>query len=1083
MARPGMVRADTLDLQDEHNPSAAEHQKRPAQDGLAPHQASEVHHVIRERHSEEQSLADAWNISGSLIEEPGAIDEAQANHQASHGMHQNGEEGGGGGESEAEGDDDMMDRISSSPSIDDGGYTLPSSPPSTGGIAKTQRSRLWPKRESSLSPTPANTPTREIFNSSTALACSTADSSPFIQTPQHLPLSRLCLSIDQRLGVSPLGQSAEYGLEHHLSEHHHTGRYGRFRETGLDEVSSTDDIDDQRPRIGTYVEDDGHSESSVLVRTDLRPIESPFRTHFFTRSISANHDPPLEHSPSISSIDSLDLAAVLLPLDDPLLDTAPSPMGSSNDSWESTTTDSDSGSYRGDDRGHNDDAEDAFLNLDPRFIDVGWGGECLRETEDIDFEFVYALHTFVATVEGQANATKGDTMVLLDDSNSYWWLVRVVKDASIGYLPAEHIETPTERLARLNKHRNIDLSATMLSDNSEKSRNPLNKVLRRRNAKTVQFAAPTYVEASDYDYSTDEDEQAMIDPYQTAAVATAPVAEPLQKVHTEEAAAAETRAEDGEERAGTPNRGSFDREQAATHTPSIDEPQLSPKLVDKTEAAPLKSKKGRNRDSFLKDETETRKITLTPGLLREDSVSLKSVSSESTRNGSTENLVKTTSPPDQAAKKDPKEKKKEKPKGGMLSGLFKSKKKEKKPRDDAGAERDVEKPSLEMKRAESPRGRPANGNGGNVPLEKGPAGVTGMVPDVQTKAPPSRGKLQKQPPSQTSSPVRETAKPSGAFVAELQGSEVAHEMASGQEAKFTDVSRRPEEEIGQQQQQREGAGALSTIKDMLSPNTSADGKPQKVKRTNQRMELDDFDSADEEGHSPNPFVEQEELRQRDGGGAKERLSESPVEITPGTFMNMHGTEIVHIPTPGGDDEEEEDPMESLTSSPAIVEHPVEHEHGRGDMHDEDDDDDEATPTALTSRSPQPAPITSTTETTPHKPTVLPTRELSGDHSSTTTADSSQLLSPTSHHHPSTTPNINQLAWSDSSLRAWLDDGTELRDMLTMIHAKPGDVEPVGPEHPMMAGLYVEQRKGVEKMMGELDGLLSGYLERKGIALG
>ena len=27
----------------------------------------------------------------------------------------------------------------------------------------------------------------------------------------------------------------------------------------------------------------------------------------------------------------------------------------------------------------------------------------------------------------------------------------------VGYLPAEHIETPTERLARLNKHRNIDV--------------------------------------------------------------------------------------------------------------------------------------------------------------------------------------------------------------------------------------------------------------------------------------------------------------------------------------------------------------------------------------------------------------------------------------------------------------------------------------------------------------------------------------------------------------------------------------------------------------------------------------------------
>jgi hypothetical protein len=61
-----------------------------------------------------------------------------------------------------------------------------------------------------------------------------------------------------------------------------------------------------------------------------------------------------------------------------------------------------------------------------------FGANCLQKTEDIDFEFVYALHTFVATVEGQANATKGDTMVLLDDSNSYWWLVRVVKDGSIG---------------------------------------------------------------------------------------------------------------------------------------------------------------------------------------------------------------------------------------------------------------------------------------------------------------------------------------------------------------------------------------------------------------------------------------------------------------------------------------------------------------------------------------------------------------------------------------------------------------------------------------------------------------------------
>lgn len=87
--------------------------------------------------------------------------------------------------------------------------------------------------------------------------------------------------------------------------------------------------------------------------------------------------------------------------------------------------------------GSTDEDDDDDLPLesqDPRFVDSGWGGECLHDTEDIDFELVYALHTFIATVEGQANATKGDAMVLLDDSNSYWWLVRVVKDSSIGKL-------------------------------------------------------------------------------------------------------------------------------------------------------------------------------------------------------------------------------------------------------------------------------------------------------------------------------------------------------------------------------------------------------------------------------------------------------------------------------------------------------------------------------------------------------------------------------------------------------------------------------------------------------------------------
>lgn len=101
------------------------------------------------------------------------------------------------------------------------------------------------------------------------------------------------------------------------------------------------------------------------------------------------------------------------------------------------------------------DDKDLLLDSDPYLS----SSPSIHEDE-IDFHYVYALRTFVATERGQANASKGDAMILLNDSNSYWWLVRLVKDSSVGFLPAEHIETPSERLARLNKHRNSEYCTT-----------------------------------------------------------------------------------------------------------------------------------------------------------------------------------------------------------------------------------------------------------------------------------------------------------------------------------------------------------------------------------------------------------------------------------------------------------------------------------------------------------------------------------------------------------------------------------------------------------------------------------------------
>lgn len=137
----------------------------------------------------------------------------------------------------------------------------------------------------------------------------------------------------------------------------------------------------------------------------------------------------------------------------------------------------------------------------------------------------------------------------------------------------------------------FQLSQTMLGDNPEKTRNPLKKAMRRRTAKTVQFAAPTYVEASDYDYST-EDEDAMVEPFssttepqqQEQTTDRGPPAEVEERNAPEEANVHATRRHSGDSIGGgkasfdsASGKGSIDSKRSST-----DDPQLSPRLVDRS---------------------------------------------------------------------------------------------------------------------------------------------------------------------------------------------------------------------------------------------------------------------------------------------------------------------------------------------------------------------------------------------------------------------------------------------------------------------------------------------------------------------
>jgi hypothetical protein len=367
---------DTLDLQSHDAPSAKDHTRQPAHPSpygygpAAPHQAQTLRHAAEEdyhqqrtspRISEDQNHVGPFSDNQRFYDDPEEeVDDEHMNHlHASNGANGNNreydEDGDASDSHDEDMDDDMMDKISSSPSIEDGKYPLP----------------RWPPRSDSVdvgaSPAPYHLPTRGISPSS----------SPFLSPPVHFPLPR------QELDLSSVNCHREEDPEKHP------------------------------------VEDD----SPINLR-NIYPLS-------YCGELPQNHVSDSNRHPIFDDVDTEEITKYLLPIDDPLLEDSfdhhlDEGFHDHEDAWEDedvTLPDYDSSS---------DDETGLLFTDDSRFIDSGWGGECLREIEDIDFEFVYALHTFVATVEGQANATKGDTMVLLDDSNSYWWLVRVVKDGSIG---------------------------------------------------------------------------------------------------------------------------------------------------------------------------------------------------------------------------------------------------------------------------------------------------------------------------------------------------------------------------------------------------------------------------------------------------------------------------------------------------------------------------------------------------------------------------------------------------------------------------------------------------------------------------
>lgn len=599
----------------------------------------------------------------------------------------------------------------------------------------------------------------------------------------------------------------------------------------------------------------------------------------------------------------------------------------------------------------------------------------------------------------------------------------------------------------------------MLGDTAEKTKNPLKKAMRRRNAKTVQFAPPTYVEASDYDYTSDEggDEElfggANPNQAQAQSVSEKPEAESDEGLQVQPLKVAGAKKEtnsvaDTEISQDDSAQGNGDKERTSDEI--FDRP-LDPKV----------SRNGtlRNTDSFFKDDNaETRKITLTPNLLRDDSSTSTTGSRE--RGPSLESLEKNG-----FADKVKEDKKKKDKKSGMLSGLFKRKEK---------------KPKIGLDSVDSDAEKQSEEYGRNSPQSKDSTEDRTSTEQVLQRQ-SSKGKLQKQQrpredsPSKNSKGVLKTDSPEptnvqGAAPREAPGIKPIGPSSGASSSTSTmrlvsseqeDLSRKPslQERVQSPETRSRSNSALSKVNPMhiLKSQHDDEPRPEKVKKAKQRVQLDDFDSEEDEQNDP--FVDPQSAPASSSQAAEPeqtgRLSESPVQVSvadaqpPGKDM-VQGKAIEpdpqHPPGLTADTSSQETPSPVSTPTP---------------------DDSPSTivpskPNLLTlqpTSTPSPTSVIPTSSIPPpSRPAPIPTKEME--------------MSPPVSSESTTLP-----AWSDSSLRTYLDDGSDIRDMLVVINDTTG-VVPVGRDHPLMSHLFVEEQKSVTQLGGELDLLLNNWLESK-----
>jgi hypothetical protein len=562
----------------------------------------------------------------------------------------------------------------------------------------------------------------------------------------------------------------------------------------------------------------------------------------------------------------------------------------------------------------------------------------------------------------------------------------------------------------------------MLGDTAEKSKNPIKSAMRRRKAKTVTFTASTLVEYEEPDYSTEEEDS------EASHTGQQDSAEKQQQQDAAQRSADEPQDESAKVQPLKPKSKQVQLEPLSAEDKemeiSADDARTSDEIFEQPELQNRTTKNGtvRNTDSFFKDETvETKKITLTPNLLRDDNDPRVSNDSakEMRQRPSMEKLEKELFTDKEKGKEDKKKKDKEKKekekKPSAIRSFFsrKDKKKSNDEDDDSLGKRSMEssfaEPEPELVAAEA------------EPSPEKPAAAPQRNPS----------KLQKHQPRTEPSPTR---KPSSATpqsntmaLAEFLSSDGKPNHAPGNPA--TSMRMVEPDALDDAPPPKEDTSKPAVSK-ML--HTAAGAKPPKVSKATSRIELDDFDSSEEDEAEETPVeVSPPPTRPAPVPDAQARPTKEDKSLRPtlpgaypdsylssNTVASQQASLAVQAATAA-------QPSERLSESPVQVS-PVTSSNPPALMGDNSSQEDRSSP--MSTPSPELVEVGG--------------RGHHNQDSVTTTSTTSTTATTTS-------------TWNDNHLRSYFDSGADVRDLLLVVYDKT-DVPPAGPDHPIVGPLFREQ---------------------------